>query len=920
MAEDLSRFCLIDVGSTTTKVFLFARDNDWSFSRHEEATTVEKPYEDVTFGVANAFKALEKKTGIRLLDKGVPCIPCFSTSSAGGGLAVVVAGLVREVTTKSAERAALGAGSIIQEVIALDDGRTPYTKINVLKKHRPDMVLLAGGFDGGSVSGPVFMAELICQSNLRPKLSTEGKLPVIYAGNVDAREYIDEMLKAQFIYVPIENLRPSNVKENLEPTRNAIHDVFMEHVMSRAPGYEKYTSWISAPILPTPAAVTKLLELVSRDMRAKILAIDIGGATTDVFTADNGKVFRTVSANLGMSYSILNVMKTAGLESIRELINFEIEEQELLNRIGNKYLRPTELPSTTKDTEIECAIASAAIREAVKEHFKVLYGVRLSLRDEELTWNLLRRKKRGKKAKDIKPEVQDYNMIIGSGGKLSHSPRKTATAILLNALDPGNGTNLAVDNVFMFPQLGTLTQSNKDLALELFYKFGLINLGKIIAPKGNTRPDSEVIKISGIEGSNQPIKESLKYGDVKFLEPSNMEKATLGIKTRRLKLKRKQIDYAQDQGPLIIDARGRPSEFNCGYFLSKDYLPAKREFKIAEDQIIFKGEIKINRELAISGEVLVEEGDFVSPDKIIAKSIKTFQRPFFLNIAERIEIEPKKLSSYFHKKVGDEIEKNEILAKHKLDLVRTKTYRSPVSATIEKILPNGIVIAREKPENVRKSFSVQAALELNLKPDKIRPYLKCEVGQEVESGQILAISGKMPYQKKSLSPIRGIVREIDCKDGVIVVEPLLEELELQAWFPGKVERTTDKGCILANKGIVIQGMWGNDKQVWGELAFDQTESGKIMVYESVNSDDLAALDAAGISGLITGGVNLKDIYDLKPGFAIVVTECFGAQKMSPEVKRLLSDHRERLVSIDAHTQLRAGVMRPRIYMPDNLDG
>jgi len=103
-------------------------------------------------------------------------------------LAVVVAGLVKAVTSTSAERVALGAGSIILDIIALDDGRTPYRKIDMLKKLRPDMFLLAGGFDGGAVFGPVFLAELLNQSGLRPKLSAKVKLPVIYAGNT-ANQY-----------------------------------------------------------------------------------------------------------------------------------------------------------------------------------------------------------------------------------------------------------------------------------------------------------------------------------------------------------------------------------------------------------------------------------------------------------------------------------------------------------------------------------------------------------------------------------------------------------------------------------------------------------------------------------------------------------------------------------------------------------
>ena len=168
---DAGRFCITDVGSTNTKAVLFRRDPDWRYSSEEVPTTVEKPHEDVMVGVIAALRALEADSGETLLADGKPTIPFFATSSAGGGLAMVVSGLVREITAESADRVALGAGAIVLEVLAMNDGRSPYRKIEDLKNLRPDMVLLAGGFDGDALTGPVFSAELLLESDLHPKLN-----------------------------------------------------------------------------------------------------------------------------------------------------------------------------------------------------------------------------------------------------------------------------------------------------------------------------------------------------------------------------------------------------------------------------------------------------------------------------------------------------------------------------------------------------------------------------------------------------------------------------------------------------------------------------------------------------------------------------------------------------------------------------
>ena len=107
-----TEFCITDVGSTTTKALLFLRRaGAWQCFRYETPTTVEKPHEDVTVGVLQALRGLEGLTGRTLVRDDAPAVPYLTTSSAGGGLAMVVTGLVYSMTAGTAHRAALGAGA-----------------------------------------------------------------------------------------------------------------------------------------------------------------------------------------------------------------------------------------------------------------------------------------------------------------------------------------------------------------------------------------------------------------------------------------------------------------------------------------------------------------------------------------------------------------------------------------------------------------------------------------------------------------------------------------------------------------------------------------------------------------------------------------------------------------------------------------
>jgi uncharacterized protein (TIGR01319 family) len=916
ISADSNLFCIADVGSTTTKAILFEKqDGKWLFSRKEAPTTVEKPHEDVAIGVIRALEALERETGHRLLKDGVPCVPYLCTSSAGGGLAMVVTGLVRDLTAESADRAALGAGAIVLDVIAMNDGRTPYRKIEDLKTLRPDMVLLAGGFDGDNISGPVYLAELIVESGLRPKLSTEADLDIVYAGNANATDYVGEVLKQDFEFRPVPNIRPTGTRENPEPARKAIHGLFMDHVMSQAPGYERIKSWVAAPIRPTPAAFANILAAVSKDSEKTMMAIDIGGATTDVFTAVGGRVFRTVSANLGMSYSIRNVVEAGGTASIKVFRRPQLTDGELWNHIGNKYINPTRLPATHEDVRTEWAVATVAIREAVTQHLRVMHSTaeEVPLR---LEIDVLLRGGRPTWREGLKPDgrveltLEDYDVVIGSGGILSHSPREAAAMMLLDALQPNGIVELAVDSAFMFPHLGVLAEANGDLARELFYELGLVGLGTVYAPAGHEK--AQPVRVEGRTTGGRVVDESVDPGEVRAVSMGDDERLAL-----RWGSTAQEHEFAVSGGVcgLIIDNRTRPVEYAADGLLQGDYTPPVREFTVDVEERIRKGAIRLRRELAIPGKVFVGIGDRVQTDTLIARSTRQFLRPFFIEVAKQLDIPPEDTEGYLLKKVGDEIDLGDIIAKRPRTLVSFKTVRSNVRARIQKMLPNGTLVARELPELARKYVTVKAAEDLGKPAWEIKPFLRVEVGQHVERGQWLAADVGPRGVRYSASPMRGKVNRIDLGFGMVVIEPLLEELEIHGWLGGSVEELSEAGCVVAGRGILIQGIWGLGGEASGMLTLGEPEAGRVSVCHYADSGVLAAAKEVGAAGLIVGGLDLKDMIGAEPGFTAVVTEGFGSHQMAAEIYEILEAHEGRLALIDGTTQLRVGVRRPIVILP-----
>ena len=565
-----------DCGSTTTKAILIEKvGNEYRQTyRGEAPTTVEAPFEDVTRGVLNAIAEIEELSGRTILDgdriitpnhaaqgdpkRGVDIY--VSTSSAGGGLQMMVTGVVQNMTGESAQRAALGAGAIVIDVLASNDGRLPYEKIERIRTMRPDMILMSGGTDGGAMTHVVEMAEYIAAAEPRPRFGSTYRLPLVYAGNKDAQPQVKTILGEKTALEFADNIRPVLERENLAPARNKIHDLFLEHVMQQAPGYKKLIEMAGAPIMPTPAAVGVIMETIAKREGINLIGVDIGGATTDVFSVFGGLFNRTVSANLGMSYSISNVLAEAGLDNIMRWVPFTIDEQTLRNRIKNKMVRPTTIPQSLDELQIEHAIAREALRLALIHHKSLATGLK-GVQQERTISDVFEQRTSGKTLIDL----LKLDLIVGSGGILSHAPRRIQSMLMMvDAYEPLGVTTLSVDSIFMMPHLGVLSTVNEQAATDVFIRDCMVYLGTCIAPIGQGKDGERCADYEVTLPDGRIEKGTLAFGDLKLFNLPLDQQATVTLQPA------KQVDLGEGPGQsftrtvkggvvgLMLDGRGRP--------------------------------------------------------------------------------------------------------------------------------------------------------------------------------------------------------------------------------------------------------------------------------------------------------------------------------------------------------------------------
>jgi hypothetical protein len=203
----------------------------------------------------------------------------------------------------------------------------------------------------------------------------------------------------------------------------------------------------------------------------------VGGATTDVYTAGPAGVHRSVSANLGLSFSVGNVCQAAGWERIARWLTVPIADEELRNAIRNKMIRPTTVPATASDLQIEQAVVREALRLALDHHVATRPDLRGLRPAEPATARL------GRSAPAPRIDWRRIGLVVGSGGPLAHAPQPVqAGLMLIDGLRPRGITSLAMDEQFLFPHLGVLATVDREAARQVLFADSLVPLGVVAAP------------------------------------------------------------------------------------------------------------------------------------------------------------------------------------------------------------------------------------------------------------------------------------------------------------------------------------------------------------------------------------------------------------------------------------------------------
>lgn len=454
------KYLTADFGSTYTKVTAIDTEKCEIVATGAAFTTIET---DVMEGLGNALEELDKKIGTPWeYDRFLCC------SSAAGGLKMVASGLVPDLTAKAARTAASSAGAKVVKTYSFEISRKEAEEIEQIA---PDLILLCGGTDGGNRETVI--------NNARTLSKVKGNFTIVMAGNKNAADDVAQILEgAGRPYVVTDNVMPDFNTLNVQPAKECIMQLFIDRIIE-AKGLSKAQAKANNEIIPTPLAVLNACELLSKGTHnvegiGELLAIDLGGATTDVYSIATGEPTapnivqrglpeppskRTVEGDLGMRYSLASLAEEIDFFEAAKPLGLSVKDFE--EWVETCTTTPSRRAENTREANLEKALAKGAVSIATERHVGHIKSVYTPM---------------GQLFTIDGKDLSKVENVLGIGGAIIHSD-DPAYILSGTVFEPTNyesakpkAPSFYIDKTYITASMGLLSAELPDVALKILKK------------------------------------------------------------------------------------------------------------------------------------------------------------------------------------------------------------------------------------------------------------------------------------------------------------------------------------------------------------------------------------------------------------------------------------------------------------------
>ncbi|HEX9089869.1 MAG TPA: glutamate mutase L [Anaerolineales bacterium] len=556
---DAGSVLAIEIGTVSTRVILFdVVEGHYRFlAQGTVPTTASAPITDVSVGVKEALDQLHDITGrIFFSTDGHMIVPsqpngmgvdaCVATVSIGAPLKVVAIGLLEDISTASAKNLASTTYAQVAETMHINDRRGTVERLDTLMQLRPDLIVVAGGVEGGARGSVINLLEAVgLACYLMPK---EERPEVLYAGNSALVDQVQSSIGSLANLHIAPNVRQSYDREQLTPSQPALSEIYRLVRSRQIRGIQDVDDWTGKNLLPSATAFGRTIRFISKEYAQThkgVLGVDVGASATTIASAFSGDLILSIYPGLGLGENLPEILKLCPLSDVLRWLPIELPEQELRNYIYNKALYPNSLPITTEELAIEQALACQAIYLATKQAIKAYPPNITGSLPGLLPW---------------------FEPIIASGSVLTKAPSTTqALMMLLNGLQPTGVTTIALDRNNLAASLGATASVAPLLSIQSLDATNFVNLCTIISAVGKAPADAPILRIHMTNNDGQETELEVRHGSLAAIRLLPGEAGTL----RLTPLHRFDVGMG---GPgrggtvkviggalgVVIDARGRP--------------------------------------------------------------------------------------------------------------------------------------------------------------------------------------------------------------------------------------------------------------------------------------------------------------------------------------------------------------------------
>ncbi|NWF63903.1 MAG: glutamate mutase L [Chloroflexi bacterium] len=549
----------IDVGAANTRAVLFdVIEGEYRFVAAGVApSTAEAPFKDVLEGARNAIQTLQNILKKNLLDGSrnliTPGQPDGSgvdalvvTLSAGSAVRTLVVGLLKDVSLESARRLTESTYARIVDTISLGDARKPEQKIDSILRTRPEMVIIAGGTNGGASRSIQRLLETI---GLASYLMPDEKRPAfLFAGNnklVDEFKSLIGSLSSTLHFSP--NIRPSLETEDIDPAELELAQMFITIRKKQLKGLDALDQWAGGHTLPTAYATGRMVRFLSKVYGSQkgLLSVDLGASSAVIAAGFKNKSVLKAFPQFGLGENLPSLLNHAKLEDILRWSSLDIPASVILDYLHQKSFHPSAIPATAEEFVIAQSVAKQAL-------YLAMQTARCDFPRE---------------AAFIKPTLAPlFDPIIAGGAALSDASRPGQSLyLLLDSVQPVGITTVILDQNNLMPMLGAAATQNNILPVQVLETGAFLSVGTVVSPVVSAKYGASILKAKVTYESGAEAAVDLKYGFLETLPLGNGEVGKLSIQVAR----GVDIGFGPGRGVkgvsitggalgVVFDGRGRP--------------------------------------------------------------------------------------------------------------------------------------------------------------------------------------------------------------------------------------------------------------------------------------------------------------------------------------------------------------------------